>query len=236
MGRPKSPLVDRREAIVKALDIIDAEGLAALNLRRLGTELGVSGAALYHHFTDKDEILRGVVSMVLSQAVLPQDTTRSWEEILVESTTSFRHVLVSHPNAAPLLAPGSLPTSYSGNTAREHMVGRMLTSGVPDHLCYPIIESAEILAFGSALMNPNRLPVATRLHLDSPRATEPGAASGSDGGATTGVGPTGIDRTRNLRRVIEATGRSVDQTFDLQLAALMRGWKALIEQEARDQP
>ncbi|MCM3883180.1 TetR/AcrR family transcriptional regulator [Frankia sp. R82] len=208
MGRPRSPLVDRREAITKALDIIDRDGLPALNLRRLGTELGVSGAALYHHFTDKDEILRGVVGAVMSKTIVPLNAEGEWDEILIASATNFRQVLVSHPNAAPLFVPGSLPARNGGNAAREHMASLMLASGVPEQLCYPIIESAEMLAYGSAMMNPNRLPPAARLGLSPASATSP----------------------ENLPRVIAATPTSTDELFDLELAALVRGWQSLIAQ------
>lgn len=105
MGRPKVPLVDRDEVITTALGIIDDEGLAALSLRRLGTELGVTGAALYHHFADKEEILRGVAELVLSREVIPKISGATWEEYVLQSVTRYRTALLAHPNAAPLMQP-----------------------------------------------------------------------------------------------------------------------------------
>ena len=37
----------------RALGIIDADGLKALSMRRLASDLGVEAASLYHHIVDK---------------------------------------------------------------------------------------------------------------------------------------------------------------------------------------
>ncbi|CAO5146773.1 TetR family transcriptional regulator [Frankia sp. AiPs1] len=234
MGRPKLPLVDRREAISKALDIIDRDGLDALSLRRLGTELGVSGAALYHHFTDKNEILRGVVGVVLAKAVMPPDADGTWDEIIIASTTRFRRVLLSHPNAAPLLVPGSLPTRAVSDTAREFVAAKMLADGVPEEFWFPIIDSAEMLALGSAMTNPRLLPPNTQ---PDPADPDPDSPARSPTGS--GLGPTRInsadtdtdtDRASELERIIAAADVAANRVFELELTALMRGWKALIHE------
>ena len=58
-AEPRPPL--RREAILEeARALISSDGLGALTLRRLGDRLSVSAPALYAHFVDKDDLLRGV--------------------------------------------------------------------------------------------------------------------------------------------------------------------------------
>lgn len=50
-----------------ALDLIDAEGLEALTMRRLGQQLGRDPMALYRHTANRDDVLDGVVELVLTR-------------------------------------------------------------------------------------------------------------------------------------------------------------------------
>lgn len=54
---------DLRERIVEAArDIVSEEGLDGLSMRALGQRIGHSPGMIYHHFQDKDELLRSVMS------------------------------------------------------------------------------------------------------------------------------------------------------------------------------
>ncbi|MFD6967700.1 TetR/AcrR family transcriptional regulator C-terminal domain-containing protein [Streptomyces sp. NPDC059979] len=48
----------RDRVIRTAIDLVDAEGLAALSMRRVATEFGVSTMALYRHVPSKGELVR----------------------------------------------------------------------------------------------------------------------------------------------------------------------------------
>lgn len=52
----------RQDLIETAVRIMDADGTAALTLRRLADEAGVSRAAPYHHFKNKEALLAAVAS------------------------------------------------------------------------------------------------------------------------------------------------------------------------------
>ena len=58
----------RDEILAKAIELIDADGLEALSMRRLGEALGVEAMALYHHFPNKDAILDGVARRIVMGA------------------------------------------------------------------------------------------------------------------------------------------------------------------------
>src|SRR5258708_6721791 len=51
-----------RALIATALEVIHAEGVEALTLRRVGAQAGVSRSALYRHFDDKASLLTRVAS------------------------------------------------------------------------------------------------------------------------------------------------------------------------------
>ena len=58
----RAPLT-REKIVEKALDILDADGVEGISMRRLGDALGVEAMALYHHFPNKEAILHNILSM-----------------------------------------------------------------------------------------------------------------------------------------------------------------------------
>lgn len=61
------------DAIVAAgIAVADAEGLAALSMRRVATELGGAPMSLYRHVSDKDELLLKMMDAAISEVVLPE--------------------------------------------------------------------------------------------------------------------------------------------------------------------
>jgi len=55
----------RSDVVAHAHDLLDAHGLAALTMRRLGSELGVQPSAIYHHFANKQSLLAAVAEEIL---------------------------------------------------------------------------------------------------------------------------------------------------------------------------
>lgn len=106
MARPRNPLLSRERIVAAALDLVDAEGLAALSTRRLAAELGVSGPSLYNHFGTKDELIDAVVDEVVGQVDLTMLGRDPWPEALRGWARSYRAALVAHPNLVPALAQG----------------------------------------------------------------------------------------------------------------------------------
>jgi TetR/AcrR family transcriptional regulator, tetracycline repressor protein len=207
MARPRFPLIDREEAIAKALELIDSDGIEAFSIRKLGAALGVNGTSLYHHFKDKDEILRGVQRLIMRQAkvVPPPARNATWQDYAVKSVTRYRAALLAHPNAAPLVVANAFRAT--GMAQRDYIIGKMLADGVPAQYCHPIIDSVETLAFGSALFNPQQAP-------------------------TSGRFPAGaLNETPNLALAVRSAPRTADRMFRLELRALLDGWTALITRE-----
>ncbi len=59
--------LNRPRVLSAAVALADAEGLDAVSMRRLATELGVVPMALYKHVADKDELLDGMVDVALGE-------------------------------------------------------------------------------------------------------------------------------------------------------------------------
>lgn len=106
-GMLRTPL-DRRRVIAAALEFIDERGLEALTMRRMGAHLGVEGMALYRHVTGREDLLDGVVELVVDELygdpevhLTPQ---HGWRDYLQRLAHGVRRIAVAHPAVFPLIA------------------------------------------------------------------------------------------------------------------------------------
>jgi AcrR family transcriptional regulator len=103
----RAPL-NRARTLEVALAVADADGIEALTMRRLGRELGVEAASLYHHVDGKDQILDGLVDVVAGEIELPEPSP-DWREATSERSRRTREVLLRHPWAVSLMASRTTP-------------------------------------------------------------------------------------------------------------------------------
>lgn len=94
--------LSRRRILEASLRVVDQEGLDALNMRRLGAELGVDPMSVYNHVAGKDALLDGVVDLLWEDIAAPS-RDGEWVEHLRGFTRGLRGVFRTHPNAAPLV-------------------------------------------------------------------------------------------------------------------------------------
>src|SRR5262249_14449913 len=88
-----------------AVRIADEGGIAALSMRKLAQALGVEPMSLYHHVADKDEVLDGMVDVVISEinarvaeiGAPPGQTGSNWKTAVRCRILTAREVLLSHP-------------------------------------------------------------------------------------------------------------------------------------------
>jgi len=96
-----------KQAVVdRALALGDAEGLEALTIRRLATELGVTPMALYWHFRNKEELLEGLADQIWSELDIEVDAAAPWYLQLRGLLESLLRVLRAHPCASQLILHG----------------------------------------------------------------------------------------------------------------------------------
>lgn len=98
---PSRPGLSRDRILAAALRLVDQDGLEALSMRRLGTELGVEAMSLYNHVPSKDALLDGIAEKLWSEVTVP--ASADWRRAVRDTARSLRRVGHQHPRAFPLL-------------------------------------------------------------------------------------------------------------------------------------
>jgi AcrR family transcriptional regulator len=135
--------LSKERVLRAAIALADAGGIEALSMRRLAQELGVEAMSLYNHVANKDEILDGIVDLVVSEIELPS-TAEDWDVAIRKCATSAHAAFLRHPWACSLvISPTTTPTLRTGppvHTARlrymEWLLGRLREAGFSPDLTY----------------------------------------------------------------------------------------------------
>ncbi|MCJ7827268.1 MAG: TetR family transcriptional regulator [Demequinaceae bacterium] len=139
----------------RALAIVDAEGLEALSMRCLASDLGVEAASLYHHIADKQALLDGVIGRARSEMVVTADPMGEWMPFLEEVFVEYRRMLVAHPNLLDL-AGWRLENNMEDGLAYLVGIGFTLDDAVE------MMQSLVALAVGFAMFSVPRVPKGER--------------------------------------------------------------------------
>src|SRR5437660_9000290 len=94
-----------RDAIVaRALEIGGAEGLEAVSLRRLASDLGVTPMALYRHVRDKQDLINAMTEDVLERIDLTVgiEPAMSWTERVRRAMVNYKEQMDANSLALPL--------------------------------------------------------------------------------------------------------------------------------------
>jgi AcrR family transcriptional regulator len=95
-AQPRRRLPLNRERVLHAaLALADQAGIQALSMRRLAQELGVEAMSLYNYVKGKEDILDGIVEIVLEEIDIPSDEA-DWKEALRRTASSAHETLVRH--------------------------------------------------------------------------------------------------------------------------------------------
>jgi AcrR family transcriptional regulator len=97
----RAPL-SRDRVLHAGVALADEEGIEALSMRRLAQRLGVVPMALYKHVANKEELLDGMVDVVIAEIDPPLDGT-DWRAAVRHRVLSARQVLLRHPWARPVI-------------------------------------------------------------------------------------------------------------------------------------
>lgn len=91
----RTPL-NRERVLTAAIEIADERGVGAVTMREVASRLGVEAMSLYNHVANKDDILDGMVDLVIEEFDLP-DHADSWREAMRRRAISAHEVFGRHP-------------------------------------------------------------------------------------------------------------------------------------------
>lgn len=133
MATQTSPTAERRTRLTRervlraAIDLADQGGIESLSIRKLAQALGLKPMSLYHYVAGKDDILTGVVELVVSEFELAGEAGE-WKSALRRSAISAHRALLRHPWACSLMMSGA-GISPARLRYMEALLGRLRKAG-----------------------------------------------------------------------------------------------------------
>ena len=127
--------LDRDRVLAAALRLMDADGLDALTMRRLASELDVEAMSLYYHVPGKAALLEGLAECVLAEVQLPSGEARDWHDASRAVARALRDNARAHPHAMPLIASLGLGSS-AARRHTEDVLGVLGAAGLAPHAAF----------------------------------------------------------------------------------------------------
>ena len=122
VGRPAR--INRQMIAEAAHDL----GLDGLTLRAVADHLGVSIAALYHHVSSKDDLMRAAAEYSASRVPLPEDRGQHWAVWLVEWATYTRAAFLAQPGLLSQYLDGAVSAETIASNV-DHILGHLVQQG-----------------------------------------------------------------------------------------------------------
>jgi AcrR family transcriptional regulator len=125
----RSPL-DRTRIVRAALRVADAEGLAAVTMRRVATELGTGAMSLYRHVPGKEALVSLMIDEALGEDALPGQPSGDWRGDLRTLASTMWDFIQRHP-WYPEAVMERPPITPRGLDAFEFALSMLDNTGLP---------------------------------------------------------------------------------------------------------
>src|SRR5436190_23282616 len=99
--QPRLPLT-RERILQAALEVADEQGIEAVTMRKLGQLLGFEAMSLYNHVANKNDVLDGILDLVLAETE-PPSPDDDWAAGIRASAVSVHDALRRHAWACTLV-------------------------------------------------------------------------------------------------------------------------------------
>jgi AcrR family transcriptional regulator len=111
--------LSRARIVRAAIELLDAEGLTALSMRRLATRLGSGATSIYWHVANKEELLELVMDEVLGEMAASGERgggggDDGWRNTVTAYAYGLRYAILRHPwlgrllGTRPAIGPNAL--------------------------------------------------------------------------------------------------------------------------------
>jgi AcrR family transcriptional regulator len=148
----RSPL--SRDRILRAAIVVaDERGISAVTMRAVASALGVEAMSLYNHIANKDDMLDGMIDLVVEEITLPEDTG-DWRDAMRCRAVLAHEAFTRHP-----WAPALIDSRETSGPARlrylDWVLGVLVRAGftlVSAGRCFSVLDSY-VYGFGRQQSN-----------------------------------------------------------------------------------
>jgi AcrR family transcriptional regulator len=133
--------------------LADKAGIESLSMRRLAEDLGVVPMALYKHVANKEELLDGMIDVVVSE-IDPPVAGAGWKSAVRQRILSARRALLRHPWASRVMESKNNPTPVV-LAYMDSMIGLFRAGGFSVNLTHHVMHTigSRVLGFTQELFN-----------------------------------------------------------------------------------
>ncbi len=136
------PALSRAAIVREAIAALDAEGIEALSMRKLGARLNAGATSLYRHVATKDELMELAVDEAFAEITVPAPDPAGtdpsaegppWRAAATAAARSFRATALRHPWLASVLGQAGL--AYLGPNLMsfsERLAALFAAAGFPE--------------------------------------------------------------------------------------------------------
>ena len=145
-----------------AIAVADQGGIESLTMRKLAQELGVEAMSLYYHVDNKDQVLDGVVEVILAEIIGATSqiddpaSSGDWKTTMRRKILAAREILLLHP-----WAPGVIETRTTMSPSIimyfEALLGVFRTGGFSYDVAHHALHAlgSRALGFSQELFKPD---------------------------------------------------------------------------------
>jgi AcrR family transcriptional regulator len=153
-GARRTPL-SRDRVLRAAVALADDGGLDSVSMRKLAQELGVVPMALYKHVANKDELLDGMIDVVVGTIDMP-GAGLDWKTAVRQRILFARRALLRHPWASHVIESRTSPTP-AVLAYLDSMIGLFRGGGLSVDLTHHVMHTmgSRILGFSQELFDDN---------------------------------------------------------------------------------
>ncbi len=170
--------LNRAKVLETAVTLADEVGIEALSMRRLAQELGVVPMALYKHVTDKEDLLDGMVEVIVRE-IDPPASGENWKDAVRLRILSARHTFRRHRWARQAIQTRTKQTPAVLDYL-ESFIGTFLDAGFSADLTHHVMhalggrmwgftqelfDQAAVRVGGTPVDPPAEMPAELRAHL-----------------------------------------------------------------------
>jgi len=145
--------LSRERILGTAVAFADREGVESLSMRRLAQELDVVPMALYKHLANKEQMLDGMLDVVVGE-IDPARTDTDWKTAVRDRILSARRALLRHPWASRVMESRTQPTPVV-MAYMDSMIAMFIAGGFSIDLTHHVLHAmgSRLMGFSQELFN-----------------------------------------------------------------------------------